>query len=64
VSRIHPKDAANHVILGVQTYNPTEFATQISLSMANCWGILKHFVATMRHLPDGDYVLLKDPAKV
>jgi translation initiation factor 3 subunit D len=63
VARIHAKDASNHVILGVQTYKPTEFATQISLSMSNCWGILKHFVATIRHLPDGDYVLLKDPAK-
>jgi translation initiation factor 3 subunit D len=63
VSRVHSKDSANHVILGTQVYKPAEFATQINVSMSNCWAILKHFISIVRGLPDGEFVLLKAPSK-
>ena len=63
VSRHSPKDSANHVILGTQFYKPREFATQIALNMTNGWGIVQHVINTLRALPDGSYVLLKDPSK-
>ncbi len=63
VSRHSPKDSLNHVILGTQFYKPREFATQIGLNINNGWGIVSHIVATLRALPDGQYVLLKDPNK-
>jgi len=64
VSRVNSRNATNHVILGVQTYNPLEFASQkIGLSIANMWGIFKHFVNMCLKLERGTYVLLKDPYK-
>jgi translation initiation factor 3 subunit D len=46
VSRVHPKDSYNHVLLTVQGYKPKEFAAQINLSVNNMWGILKVHAAT------------------
>jgi len=64
VSRVNSRNATNHVILGVQTYNPLEFASQkIGLSIANMWGIFKYFVNMCLKLERGTYVLLKDPYK-
>jgi len=44
VSRIHPRDHFNHVILSVQGYKPKEFAMQINLNTSNMWGIVKSIV--------------------
>jgi len=63
VSRTHPGDSFNHVILGTQTYKPREFATQINLNVTNMWGILKVLCEVLMKLPEGKYVLLKDPLK-
>lgn len=63
VSRVHPKDAAAHVILATQTHKPKDFATQINLSVTNMWGILKTVVDLVKALPAGRYVLVKDPSK-
>lgn len=41
VSRVHPKDNYNHLLLTVQGYKPKEFAAQINLNVNNMWGILK-----------------------
>ncbi|KAE8673369.1 Eukaryotic translation initiation factor 3 subunit D [Hibiscus syriacus] len=38
VSRVHPRDHFNHVILGVVGYKPRDFASQINLNTANMWG--------------------------
>lgn len=48
-------------MLGVQHYRPQEFATQLNLSMSQCWGIIKSLVEMFLHLDDGRYILLKDP---
>ena len=63
VSRVHPKDSFNHVVLGTQTYKPKEFATQINLNINNAWGILKAIIDLCLQLDEGRYLLLKDPNK-
>jgi len=63
VSRNHPKDSYQHVILGTQQYKPKEFATHINLNVNNAWGILKAVVDLCLQLEEGKYLLLKDPNK-
>eukprot|EP00245_Coleochaete_scutata_P017967 TRINITY_DN90_c0_g1_i1.p1 TRINITY_DN90_c0_g1~~TRINITY_DN90_c0_g1_i1.p1 ORF type:complete len:554 (+),score=148.71 TRINITY_DN90_c0_g1_i1:33-1694(+) len=63
VSRVHPRDNFNHVILGVQAYKPKDFAQQINLSVNNMWGILKAIVDIAMKLDEGKYLLVKDPNK-
>lgn len=63
VSRVHPRDHFNHVILAVMGYKPKDFAAQINLSTANMWGIVKSIVDLCMKLNEGKYVLVKDPSK-
>ncbi|KAJ1688344.1 hypothetical protein LUZ63_019734 [Rhynchospora breviuscula] len=63
VSRVHPRDRHNHVILSVIGYKPRDFAAQINLNTANMWGIVKSIVDLCMKLGEGKYVLVKDPAK-
>lgn len=44
-------------------FKPREFADQINLNMDNAWGILRYIVDTCMKLPQGKYLLLKDPNK-
>ncbi|KAJ0094879.1 hypothetical protein Patl1_15912 [Pistacia atlantica] len=59
VSRVHPHDHCNHVILAVIGYKPRDFATQINLGTANLWGIVDLYMK----LNEGKYMLVKDPSK-
>ncbi|XP_010926628.1 eukaryotic translation initiation factor 3 subunit D [Elaeis guineensis] len=63
VSRVHPRDHYNHVILSVIGYKPRDFAAQINLNTSNMWGIVKSIVDVCMKLNEGKYVLVKDPAK-
>ncbi|XP_077228201.1 eukaryotic translation initiation factor 3 subunit D-like [Tasmannia lanceolata] len=63
VSRVHPRDHFNHVILSVAGYKPREFAMQINLNTSNMWGIVKSIVDLCMKLNEGKYVLVKDPSK-
>ncbi|GAB2298670.1 Eukaryotic translation initiation factor 3 subunit D [Dionaea muscipula] len=63
VSRVHPRDHFNHVILGVVGYKPRDFASQINLNTSNMWGIVKSIVDLCMKLNEGKYVLVKDPTK-
>jgi translation initiation factor 3 subunit D len=63
VSRKHPSNNYEHTILATQFYVPTEFAAQITLSMNMCWGIFKKFVDRFQNLPEGKYLILRDPNK-
>jgi len=63
VSRVSQKDSFNHVLLGTQTFQPREFATQFNLNLNNMWGILKSYIEMCMELSDGKYVFLKDPNK-
>ncbi|GFY91879.1 eukaryotic translation initiation factor 3 subunit 7 (eIF-3) [Actinidia rufa] len=63
VSRVHPRDHFNHVILAVVGYKPRDFAAQINLNTSNMWGIVKSIVDLCMKLNEGKYVLVKDPSK-
>ncbi|KAI9759181.1 MAG: hypothetical protein M4579_002554 [Chaenotheca gracillima] len=63
VSRANPKSNDRHVILGVVQYKPREFANQMNLSLSNGWGIVRTIVDMCRRMPEGKYVLVKDPNK-
>jgi translation initiation factor 3 subunit D len=63
VSRANPKSNDRHVILGVIGYKPREFANQMNLSHSNGWGIVRTIVDMCLKMPDGKYVLVKDPNK-
>lgn len=63
VTRVHPRDHFNHVILAVVGYKPREFAGQINLNTSNMWGIVKSIVDLCMKLNEGKYVLVKDPSK-
>ncbi len=64
MSRITAVDSSKHAILGTQQFKPKEFADQIALNMDNGWGILRVIVDTCMKLPEGKYLILKDPNKV
>ncbi|CAO3631162.1 unnamed protein product [Mucor hiemalis] len=61
VARYNPKDNSRHVILGTQAYKPKDFATQMNLSLNNGWGIVKAVVDMCLQLPEGTYIMMKDP---
>lgn len=63
MSRVHPKDNQRHAILGMQLCRPVEFADQICLKMASCWGVVKSIAELCMKKSDGKYLLIKDPNK-
>ncbi|XP_015781496.1 eukaryotic translation initiation factor 3 subunit D [Tetranychus urticae] len=63
VSRVHARDSTKHSILGTQQFKPKEFADQINLNMDNAWGVLRYIIDTCMKLPEGKYLILKDPNK-
>ncbi|CAH8636852.1 unnamed protein product [Dicrocoelium dendriticum] len=63
VSRVNPKDSSRHVILGTQQCKPLEFALQLNLNLDNSWGILRCVIDFFMKMPEGRYLLLKDPNK-
>ncbi|KAF9672354.1 hypothetical protein SADUNF_Sadunf11G0032900 [Salix dunnii] len=63
VSRVHPRDHFNQVILAAVGYKPRDFVSQINLNTSNMWGIVKSIVDLCMKLNEGTYVLLKDPSK-
>lgn len=44
-------------------FKPREFADQINLNMDNAWGVLRCIIEICQKLPEGKYLLLKDPNK-
>jgi translation initiation factor 3 subunit D len=43
---------------------PTDFAGQLNVSLANGWGIVRTVTDMCMKMPEGKYVLVKDPNKV
>lgn len=43
---------------------PTDFASQLNVSVANGWGIIRTITDLCMKMPEGKYVLVKDPNKV
>ena len=42
---------------------PTDFAAQLNVSLANGWGIVRTVTDLCMKMPEGKYVLVKDPNK-
>ncbi|KAF2739254.1 eukaryotic translation initiation factor 3 subunit D [Polyplosphaeria fusca] len=63
VSRMNPKNNNDHIILGVLTHKPRDFANQMALNLNNGWGIVRTIVDMCLKMDDGKYVLIKDPNK-
>ena len=63
VSRVHPRDAGAHAVLGTHTVKPKDFAAQIALSADNCWGVLFAIADLGLRCGDGTYLLVRDAAK-
>ncbi|PSN59550.1 translation initiation factor eIF-3, subunit D [Corynespora cassiicola Philippines] len=63
VSRTNPKNNNDHVILGVLTNKPRDFANQMALNLNNGWGIVRTIVDMVLRMDEGKYVLVKDPNK-
>jgi len=64
ISRANPKDNTRHVILSTASMRPTDFAAQLNVSLANGWGIVRTITDLCMKMPEGKYVLIKDPNKV
>ncbi|KAJ7639503.1 eukaryotic translation initiation factor 3 subunit D [Roridomyces roridus] len=63
ISRAAPRDNTRHVILSTASMRPTEFAGQLNVSLANGWGIVRTVTDMCMKMPEGKYVLVKDPNK-
>ncbi|KAL1741523.1 eukaryotic translation initiation factor 3 subunit D [Schizophyllum fasciatum] len=63
VSRANPRDNSRHVILSTASMRPTDFAGQLNVSLANGWGIIRTVTDLCMKMPEGKYVLVKDPNK-
>jgi len=63
ISRANPKDNTRHVILSTASMRPTDFAAQLNVSLANGWGIVRTITDLCMKMPEGKYVLIKDPNK-
>jgi len=44
-------------------YKPRDFANQMNLNLANGWGIVRTICDMCLKMPEGKYVLVKDPNK-
>ncbi|KAL5530367.1 hypothetical protein ACEPAF_6625 [Sanghuangporus sanghuang] len=61
VSRANPRDNTRHVILSTASMRPMDFAGQLNISLANGWGIVRTVTDLCMKMPEGKYVLVKDP---
>lgn len=64
VSRATPRDNTRHVILSTASMRPADFAGQLNVSLANGWGIVRTVTDLCMKMPEGKYVLVKDPNRV
>ncbi|KDQ64191.1 hypothetical protein JAAARDRAFT_166201 [Jaapia argillacea MUCL 33604] len=63
ISRANPRDNTRHVILSATSVRPVDFAAQLNVSLANGWGIVRTVTDLCMKMPEGKYVLVKDPNK-
>jgi len=63
VSRVSPRNALEHQIIGTQSYRPRDFATQITLNEGGMWGIIRMLVNVFQGQSEGKYVLMRNPNK-
>ncbi|KAJ2689507.1 hypothetical protein IWW39_001419 [Coemansia spiralis] len=63
VARVSPRDRSRHGVLGFQTYRPSDFISQLGFSEYSGWGIVKALVDLCLEMPEGRYVIMRDPNK-
>eukprot|EP00919_Chromeraceae_sp_WS-2016_P046979 GHVR01111386.1.p1 GENE.GHVR01111386.1~~GHVR01111386.1.p1 ORF type:complete len:583 (-),score=126.83 GHVR01111386.1:295-2016(-) len=63
VSRQDPRDNHRHSLLAVQNLRTDNFAAEIGLTVENMWGVVRFLMDILIPLPEGKYVLVKDPSK-
>eukprot|EP00457_Paulinella_chromatophora_P002478 gb/GEZN01002483.1/.p1 GENE.gb/GEZN01002483.1/~~gb/GEZN01002483.1/.p1 ORF type:complete len:765 (+),score=153.20 gb/GEZN01002483.1/:43-2337(+) len=64
VSRKHPGNADQHVILGGKRYNTlVSFATAARVRFAGLWGCLEGILVRLQELPDGKFLMMRDPVE-
>ncbi|KAF8341451.1 translation initiation factor eIF-3, subunit D [Cantharellus anzutake] len=63
VSRVNPRENTRHVILSTSTVRPSDFASQLNVSLPNGWGIVRTIADLVLRQPEGKYLLVKDPNK-
>ncbi|EGG15049.1 eIF-3 zeta [Cavenderia fasciculata] len=61
VSRNNPNDPTNHVILASHIVTTASLNQQNRVDMRNNWGILKRIIQSCQKLPNGKYLLHRDP---
>ncbi|KAK4705942.1 translation initiation factor 3 subunit D, partial [Phenoliferia sp. Uapishka_3] len=54
VSRVNPRDASRHTILGTQWYKPRDFASQMNINLANGWGVVRTIADLCLKQSDGN----------
>ena len=53
----------SHIILGTQDFLPSFLASQVSLELNNCWGVLYVLIQECLKLDEGKYFLVRDSSK-
>ncbi|KAG7447634.1 translation initiation factor eIF-3, subunit D [Guyanagaster necrorhizus] len=61
VSRVSPRDNTRHVVLSTASMRPGEFAGQLNVGVRNGWGVVRCVADVCLALPEGKYVLVRDP---
>jgi len=63
VSRIHPRDPYNHVILSVNTHTVQDFIREIGTHFGKLWTVLKFLLGEFAKLKDGSYFIMREGSK-
>eukprot|EP01133_Synstelium_polycarpum_P004044 gene4044-4686_t len=61
VSRSYPTDPSSHVVLRGEMLNVNNLNALNRVDMRNAWGILKRLIQSCMKLPNGKYLLHRDP---
>jgi len=61
VTRNNAKNNKEHTIVQVSQLKPKDFALQMQLMLENSWAVLRGLIDECMQLPQGKYLLLKDP---
>ncbi|KAG9018829.1 hypothetical protein FRB90_009116 [Tulasnella sp. 427] len=63
VSRVNPRENSRHATLTTATMRPSDFVSQLNVSLSNGWGIVRMIADKVLGMPEGKYLLIKDPNK-
>jgi hypothetical protein len=64
VTRTSARESKAHAVLGVQRYKAVDLAQQLNLEAGRMWGTLRRLSEAVLDMPDGKYLLIKEPNEV